>query len=419
MPPEPPHAPGRDGQRYGKEVRMDVGALRAQTPGCLNRLHLNNAGAALLARPTLDAMTAQLRLEAGIGGYEAAAAAQDAISATYAGVASLLNGQADEVALFDNGTHAWNAAFYSLPLGPGDRILTGRAEYGSNVLAYWQVAERTGAEVVVVPNDRHGQIDTIALAGMVDERVKLIGVSHVPTAGGLVNPAAAIGRIARDAGVLFLLDATQSVGQFPVDVDAIGCDLLSATGRKFLRGPRGTGFLWVRAAALERLRPFVVEIASATWDGGQGFSWAAGARRFESWEKSYVNILGLGAALQQAFSLGMDAVGERTAMLGARLRGLLDGLPGVSTHDLGQVRCAIVTARVAGVPAADVAAELGRAGVNVSVTVPEHSPLDTQDRALHPLVRLSPHYYNTEEELDRAAELVAAIARRGLAGRPT
>jgi selenocysteine lyase/cysteine desulfurase len=388
---------------------MDVEALRAETPGCAYRLHLNNAGAALLAQPTLDAMTGHLRLETEIGGYEAAAAARGAIDAVYAGIARLVGGRADEVALFDNSTHAWNAAFYSVPLGPGDRILTGHAEYGSNVLAYWQVAQRTGAEVVVVPNDRHGQLDTAALAGLVDDRVKLIGVSHVPTSGGLVNPAAEIGRIARDAGVLFLLDATQSVGQFPVDVDAIGCDLLTATGRKFLRGPRGTGFLWVRSEALERLSPFVAEIGSATWDGAQGFSWVGGARRFASWENSYVNILGLGAAVRQALHLGTDAIGQRTAMLGARLRGQLDELDGVSTHDLGQVRCAIVTARVEGVPAADVAAALGRAAVNVSTTVAEHNQLD--DRGVHPLVRLSPHYYNTEEELDRTVDLVAAIAR--------
>jgi selenocysteine lyase/cysteine desulfurase len=388
---------------------MDVEALRAETPGCAYRLHLNNAGAALLAQPTLDAMTGHLRLETEIGGYEAAAAAQDAIDAVYADIARLVGGRADEVALFDNATHAWNAAFYSVPLGPGDRILTGHAEYGSNVLAYWQVARRTGAEVVVVPNDRHGQLDTTALAGLVDDRVKLIGVSHVPTSGGLVNPAAEIGRIARDAGVLFLLDATQSAGQFPVDVNAIGCDLLTATGRKFLRGPRGTGFLWVRSEVLDRLSPFVAEIDAAIWDGAQGFSWAAGARRFGSWENSYVNILGLGAAVRQALHLGTGAIGQRTAMLGARLRGQLDGLPGVSTHDLGQVRCAIVTARVEGVPAADVAAALGRAAVNVSTTVAEDNQLD--ERAVHPLVRLSPHYYNTEEELDRAADLVAAIAR--------
>jgi selenocysteine lyase/cysteine desulfurase len=390
---------------------VDVDALRAVTPGCALRVHLNNAGAALLAQPTLDEMLGHLRREAEMGGYEAADAAQDDIAATYAAVAELVGGTADEVAFFDNATHAWNAAFYSIPLGPGDRILTGRAEYGSNVLAYLQVAQRTGAEVVVVPNDESGQLDTAALADLVDERTRLIGVSHVPTSGGLVNPAAEIGRIAREAGVLYLLDATQSVGQFPVDVDEIGCDLLTATGRKFLRGPRGTGFLWVRSAALQRLDPYVAEIASATWDGGRGFTWADGARRFESWENSYVNLLGLGAAVRQALDLGMDAIAARTLALGAELRGRLDGLPDVTTHDLGGTRCAIVTAKVDGVPTADVVAALGRAGINVTDTVPEHSQFDTEVRDVHPLVRLSPHYYNTEAELERAVEVIADVTR--------
>jgi selenocysteine lyase/cysteine desulfurase len=388
---------------------MDVEALRAQTPGCAHRVHLNNAGAALLSQPTLDAMTRHLRLEAEIGGYEAAAAARDPIEATYEAIAELVGGSAAEIALFDNATHAWNAAFYSVPIRPGDRILTGRAEYGSNVLAYLQVAQRTGAEVVVVPDDEHGQLDVAALARMVDERTALIGVSHIPTGGGLVNPAAEIGRVARAADVLFLLDATQSVGQLPLDVAEIGCDLLTATGRKFLRGPRGSGFLWAGPRALDRLEPFVVEIRSADWDGRQGFTWAAGARRFESWENSYLTIVGLGAAVRQALDLGLDAIAERATALGARLRDQLDGLPRVSTHDLGATRCAIVTAAVEGVPAADVAAALAAVEINVTTTVARHNPFDTDDRDVHPLVRLSPHYYNTEHELTRAVEIIAAL----------
>jgi selenocysteine lyase/cysteine desulfurase len=246
---------------------VNIDALRAQTPGCAGRIHLNNAGAGLLAQPTLDAMTAQLRREAEIGGYEAAAEAQDDIAAAYDAIAGLVGGGSDEIALFDNATHAWNAAFYSVPLRSGDQILTGRAEYGSNVLAYWQAARRAGAEVIVVPNDEYGQLDVAALEHLAGERTRLIGVSHVPTSGGLVQPAAHVGRIARACGALYLLDATQSVGQFPVDVDAVGCDMLTGTGRKFLRGPRGSGFLWVRTAVLDRLDPFVAEIGSATWDG--------------------------------------------------------------------------------------------------------------------------------------------------------
>jgi selenocysteine lyase/cysteine desulfurase len=388
---------------------MDVEQLRADTPGTAHRAHLNNAGAALLSGRTLRAMTGQLELEASIGGYEAAARAADLIEGTYQGMARLLGADRDEIALFDNSTHAWAAGFYAVPLGPGDRILTGRAEYGSNVLSYLQVAARTGAELVVVPNDATGQIDLAALAELADERTKLIGLTYVPTFGGLVNPAAEVGRIARAAGALYLLDATQAVGQFPLDVGRLGCDLLSGTGRKFLRGPRGTGFLYVRSAAMDRLEPAVVEIGSATWDGGRGFTWQDGAKRFETWERSGVNIVGFGAAVEQALELGLDEIGARATALGARLRDQLDALPKVTTHDQGETRCAIVTASVAGVAAEDVAAALAAAGVNVTLTVPEDNPLDTEERGVHPLVRLSPHYYNTEAELDRATAVIAAL----------
>jgi selenocysteine lyase/cysteine desulfurase len=390
----------------------DLDQLREQTPGCAHRTHLNNAGAGLLSRATIQAMTEHLRLESEIGGYEAATAAREQIEDCYQALAILLGGRADEVALFDNSSHAWNAAFYSVPLGRGDRILTGRDEYGSNVLAYLQIAQRTGAEVVVIPNDANGQIDLDALAAEVDERTKLIGLTWVPTAGGLVNPAAEVGRIARQAGVLYLLDATQAVGQFPIEVDRLGCDLLTGTGRKFLRGPRGTGFLWVRETALDRLDPFVAEIGSASWDGQRGFSWASGARRFETWEYSYLNVIGLGVAARQAIELGLVRIGQRCRELGQRLRDQLDQLDGASTHDLGPDRCAIVTAAVAGRSADQAVAELARAGINVSLTVASHTPFDTEIRAIHPLVRLSPHYYNTEAEIDRTVQVIAGLAAR-------
>ena len=148
-------------------------------------------------------------------------------------------------------------------------------------------------------------------------------------------------------------------------------------------------------------------------DGGRGFTWAAGARRFETWENGYVNIIGLGAAVQQALELRLDAIGDRTRTLGERLREDLGQLPGVTTHDLGTHRCGIVTAKIAGRSADDVAAALGRANVNVSTTVAEHNPLDTEERGIHPLVRFSPHYYNTEAEIDRAVAAVAELAGAG------
>jgi selenocysteine lyase/cysteine desulfurase len=389
---------------------IDIEALRAMTPGCANRNHLNNAGAALLSSATITAMTGYLQREALIGGYEAAEEAADQIDGVYQSLAELIGALPSQIALFDNSTHAWNAAFYSVPLQAGDRILTGRNEYGSAVLAYLQMAQRTGAEIVVVPNDDTGQIDVAALADLIDERTKLIGLTWVPTAGGLVNPAAAVGRLARAADVLYLLDATQAVGQFPIAVSAIGCDMLTGTGRKFLRGPRGTGFLYVGPRALDRLNPAVAEIRSATWDGDRSFTWANGAQRFETWENSYLNIVGLGAAVRQALYIGLDRISSRSAALGVRLRSGLAQTAGVTVHDLGREQCAIVTARVTGVDSGEVADALSRRGINVSTTVAEHNQFDSEVRDVHPLVRLSPHYYNTEAEIDQAVEAVAELA---------
>lgn len=387
----------------------DIEALRALTPGCSQRTHLNNAGAALMSTPTITAMTDYLHREASIGGYEAEDEAAERIAAVYDSLATLLGALPRQIALFDNSTHAWNAAFYSVPLRAGDRILTGRNEYGSNVLAYLQVAQRTGAELVVVPNDDTGQLDVDALANLIDDRTKLIGITWVPTSGGLVNPATEVGRLAREADVLYLLDATQTAGQLPIDVAAIGCDMLTGTGRKFLRGPRGTGFLYAGERAIDRLEPYVAEIQSATWDGARSFTWVDGAQRFETWENSYVNVLGLGAAVRQALDLGVDWIGARSQSLGARLRDGLAQIDGVTVHDLGRQQCAIVTARIAGMDTAAAAAALSRQGINVSTTVAEHNQLDTEVRDVHPMLRLSPHYFNTDAEIDSAVDAIAGL----------
>ena len=211
---------------------IDIELARAETPGCAHVLHLNNAGAALMPAPVLDAQIDHLRLEAEIGGYEAAARAQDKVDRTYEAVATLLNCGRDEIALVENATMAWDLAFHSFDFQPGDRILTAEAEYASNYIAYLKTAKDKGVEIDVVPSDDSGQLSVSALERMIDERVKLIAITHVPTNGGLVNPAAEVGQVAKAAGITYLLDACQSDGHMPLDVEEIGCDLLSATGRK-------------------------------------------------------------------------------------------------------------------------------------------------------------------------------------------
>lgn len=225
-------------------MAFDIDQARHDTPGVSNVAHLNNAGAALPPTEVTKAVIAHLRREAEIGGHEAAEAAAGQIESTYTAIARLLNCATDEVAVVENATRAWDMAFYALCFAPGDRILTGRAEYASNVIAFLHVAARTGASVEVVDDDEHGQISIADLRRRVEighggtGSAKLIAVTHVPSHGGLVNPVEEVGAVAREAGVPFLLDACQSVGQMPIDVQRIGCDMLTATGRKFLRAPR-------------------------------------------------------------------------------------------------------------------------------------------------------------------------------------
>ena len=228
-------------------------------------------------------------------------------------------------------------AFYALAANfrPGDRILTTRAEYAANYVAYLQTAQRRGIVIEVIPDDAHGVLDPAALAAMLDERVRLIAITWIPTNGGLVNPAGAVGRIARAAGIPYLLDACQALGQMPVDVDALGCDLLAATGRKFLRGPRGTGFLYVRSELLERLEPPMIDHFAAPWVAPDRYRLRDDARRFETWENNYAARLGLGVAADYALALGLEVDPGALPGLADRLREGLGQIPGVTLHDLG------------------------------------------------------------------------------------
>lgn len=385
---------------------LDVARARRDTPGCETVAHLNNAGAALPPSVVTDAVIAHLRLEARIGGYEAAAQAAEAVDGTYTAIARLINCRVDEVAVVENATRAWDMAFYSLPFTTGDRILTSSAEYASNAIALLQVAQRTGARVEVVDDDEHGQLDVRDLERRLDGTVKLVAVTHVPTHGGLVNPAAAIGRLTKAAGVPFLLDACQSVGQLPVDVAAIGCDLLSATGRKFLRGPRGTGFLYVSAELAARLQPPFLDLHSATWEAPERYSVVAGARRFETWEGNVAAKIGLGVAVDYATSWGLPDIAAQVSDVARLLRSRLGEHAGVTVHDHGEHLCGIVTFSVRGVSSADVAGRLRAAGVNTSVTTAANSRFDPL--ATENLVRASVHYYNTAEELDRLCAALPA-----------
>jgi len=341
---------------------IDTPAVRADTPGIAFVAHFNNAGASLMPRPVLETITGYLDEESRLGGYETADAFATELEGVYDALARLIGADRSEIAIADSATRAWDLAFTALHFTRGDRILTTTSEYASNVIAFLQVAERTGVIVEVVPDRPTGEIDVDALERMIDERVRLIAINHMPTNGGLVNPAADVGRVANAYGVPYLLDACQSVGQIPVDVEEIGCDEMRTD-----------------------------------------------ARRFELWERSPALALGLGRAAAYAMDVGVESIWERVLELSETLRGALSGVAGVTVRDIGTVRGAIVTFTVDGCDAAMVKRALHAQAMNVSVVTPYSARFDMEARSLPNLVRASVHYFNTEDEIDRLVAVVAAL----------
>ncbi|MGY0573813.1 aminotransferase class V-fold PLP-dependent enzyme [Bradyrhizobium sp. RDM12] len=391
---------------------IDIERIRADTPAASRLAYLHNAGAALMPTAVVTAMKQHIDLESEIGGYAAADRESERLDAVYVSVARLLNASPDEIALMENATVAWQMAFYALPFRAGDRILTAEAEYAANYVAFMQVARRTGAVIDIVPSDATGELDIEALERMIDDRAKLIAITWVPTNGGLVNPAAAIGRIARTHGIPYLLDACQAVGQMQIDVEAIGCDMLSATGRKFLRGPRGTGFLYVRRPLLQQLEPPMIDHFAAPWVSREHYQLRDDARRFETWENNYTARLGLGAAVDYALAIGLGPIEQRCRLLADRLRNGLGAISGITIRDLGRAPGAIVSFTMEGHEADAIVRSAAAAGITIGASDPSSTRIDAEVRALPVVVRASPHYYNTEAEIDRLIAHLAGMAPR-------
>jgi cysteine desulfurase / selenocysteine lyase len=399
-------------------MSFDLDRARRETSGCENRIHFNNAGAALMPTPVVDAMTAHIKREAEIGGYEAQAEAEAAGRLDIHGAAArFLNAGHKEIALAESATRAWDMAFYGavagLGLKAGDRILTCSAEYASTQIAFLQVAKRCGVEIVPVPDNETGQISLKHLEAMIDQRTRLISLTHVPTNCGLVNPAESVGEIARKAGIPYFLDACQSAGQLPLDVKAIGCDVLTFTGRKYLRAPRGTGILYVRADFLERIEPPFLDLHAAPLKTADTYEIRPDARRFESWETNIAARAGLKSALDYAMDWDVAAIAERIEKLASQLRQGLEAIPGIKIHDQGKVLCGIVGFSHTRHDPEKIRTELAREGVNIHISYPASTWTDSALRNLPPLLRASVHYYNSETEIERFLNLLEGMTGKG------
>ena len=372
-------------------------------------IFLDSAGSSLPPPEVLDEVIGHLRREAEVGGYLAAREREDDLEAGYGVFAELLGARPDEVAFTDSATRSWLTAFDAVPLGAGDRVLFSEAEYAGTAIPILRRAREVGASAEAVPSDAFGQIDVSALKDVLDERVKLVSLVHVPTNSGLVNPAREVAEAAHEAGALVLLDACQSIGQLPVRADELGVDLISGTGRKWLRGPRGTGVLVVRRQAAARMNPRLVDLHSAEWIAPGEIRLRDDARVYETWEAGVADRLGFIAAARYALAKGIDVIEREVGERARRLREGLSALPGVTVRDPGVRKAGIVTFTVDGVSATDVRDRLARAGVTVTVSGASSTLLDMTRRGLDEVVRASPHYYVQPEQVDQAVAAVDAV----------
>ncbi len=398
------------------EPLLDVTALRADTPGCEGVIHFNNAGCGLMPRAVLDAQVGHLVLEATIGGYESSARQAAAIADFYAATADLIGARADEIAFAACATQAYSKALSAIPFERGDVILTTRHDFISNQIAFLALRQRFGVDVMHAPDAPEGGVDVEAMAALMrTRRPRLVAATHVPTNSGLVQPVAAIGRHCRELDLLYLVDACQSAGQFPLDVAAIGCDLLTATCRKWLRGPRGSGFLYVSSRLLEQgFEPLFIEMRGATWVAEDRYQPVATAKRFEEWELNYAGVIGCAVATRYALGVGLEAIAARAPMLAARLRRRLEAIPGVRVLDRGPQLAASVTLAVAGWASQPFKDALDARRINSALSYRDYAVFDFADKDVDWCARLSPHYYNTEAEVDQVADAVAEIVAAGL-----
>ena len=366
-------------------------------------VHLNNAGAALMPAPVTQAVNQYLAFEAATGGYEAQAAHADALAAFYAHAATLLNAQPRNIAFTYSATDAYARALSSIPFRAGDVILTTSDDYISNQTAFLSLHKRFGIRLVRASDRPAGGVDAdhfISLARQV--KPVLLAVTHVPTNAGRIQLVEAFGPVAREIGAWYLVDACQSVGQMPVDAAAIGADFLCATGRKFLRGPRGTGLLYVSDRVLESaLEPLFIDMRGADWTTTDTYTPQPSARRFEQWESSPALQLGLSEAIRYANEVGLETIETRNRHLRERLRTGLADLPGLRLLDEGHRLASLLLFTLPGHPTPDaVMACLKQHRINFSMSYASFALIDWQRKGVEWAVRFSPHYYNTDDEID-------------------
>jgi cysteine desulfurase/selenocysteine lyase len=384
--------------------------LRADTPGTAHFVHFNNAGASLPVNDVLDTITQYLYEEAVTGGYEAETKYQTQLSLTYSSIARLIHAEPEEIALVENASAGWCIAFYGIDFQPGDEVLTSELEYVTNMIGFFNAQKLYGIRLVVIPNDEQGNFSLNHLESAITPKTKLIAVTHVASTTGGILPVEAIGKIAAKHNILYLLDGCQSVGQMPVDVKAIGCNFLSVTGRKYLRAPRGTGFLYVKRETQDKLKTLFIDGHSIKQINENGYETRDDAKRFQFYEKNPALILGMGKAVEYALNMGIEHIRAQISYLAELLRAELREIDGLTIHDIGGQLSGIVTFTLKNTDSKYLKEQLAVRKINVSVGYAASTVLFMNKHNLQSVVRASVHYYNTGSEIETFCNAVREIA---------
>jgi len=391
---------------------LEIQQLRAETKGTTEVVHFNNAGASLPPDVVVDTVINYLNEEAVFGGYEMEYKYRAEIENTYNLIARLINANPDEIAIAENASMAWGILFNGIDFKKGDVVITSEMEYVSNLLGFLNAKKLYGVEFKVIPDDERGNFSLSALEDAISPQTKLIAITHIASTAGGMMPVVEIGKIARKHGILYLVDACQSAGQLPVDVQEIGCDMLSVTGRKYLRAPRGTGFLYIRKEIQDKIRPLFIDGHSVAWISEDDFKLLDNARRFELYEKNRALTLGLGKAVEYALNIGPDRIWQRIQYLAILLRRQLTKIDGITVHDFGDEQCGIVTFTVAGAENSSINVQLAAERINVSVGLAKSTLFYMNKNNLSSVLRASVHYYNTEAEINTLCNALSLIINR-------
>ena len=388
---------------------IDIERIRSDCPACQQLIHFNNAGCSLSPTPVNEAILAHLKLEQQLGGYEAAELASNSIDNFYGAFGKLLNCSPGEIAYVENATRAWDMALHSIRFASGDQILTGEMEYASNYLELLHLARQKNVEIKLVPTDASGCIDLDQLENTISARTRLIALTHIASQRGDIQPAVEVGQIARTNKVVFLLDACQSAGQLPLDVSELGCDMLCGTGRKYLRGPRGTGFLYINKDRLEELEPVFIDLHSAEWTDAGNYSLRADARRFENWEQFIAGKIGLGVAVNYALEIELPFIRSRIEELVTHFRNRASAVQGIRILEQSSAPSGIITFIKQGASANVLQKKFRSNKMNISVSKQANAQLDLGRNKLGDINRVSLHYYNTAQEIDQFIELLGTL----------